>query len=121
MYDRLNKSIRSRASRAGISFGTLFFLFFVLLSSGISQVVGGTLSGVITDPSGAALSDATVLIHNDETGNERKLVTGADGRFSAPSVPIGTYTISVQHDGFTAQRRTGIPLTVGQSRSSTSP
>ncbi|QHS53755.1 carboxypeptidase regulatory-like domain-containing protein [Edaphobacter sp. 12200R-103] len=109
-------SIRSRASRAGIRFATLFSLFLVLLSSGIAQVVGGTISGVITDPSGAALSDATVLIHNDETGNERNLVTGADGRFSAPSVPIGTYTISVHHDGFTAQRRTGIPLTVGQSK-----
>jgi hypothetical protein len=116
MYDRLDTSIRSRASRVGISFGTLFFLFFILLSAGLAQVVGGTLSGIITDPSGAALSDATVLIHNDETSNERKLVTGADGRFSAPSVPIGTYTISVEHDGFTAQRRTGIPLTVGQSK-----
>ncbi len=81
-----------------------------------AQVVGGTLSGIITDPTGAALSEATVLIHNDETGNERSLITGTDGRFAAPSIPIGTYTITVKHDGFTEQRRTGIPLTVGQSK-----
>ncbi|HTH53767.1 MAG TPA: carboxypeptidase-like regulatory domain-containing protein, partial [Edaphobacter sp.] len=116
MYDRLNTRAHSRASRAGHIFVTFLSLFFALLSPAHAQVVGGTLSGVITDPSGAALSDATVLIHNDETGNERNLVTAADGRFSAPSIPIGTYTISVQHDGFSAQRRTGIPLTVGQSK-----
>lgn len=115
MYDRLNTRTRSHASRDGLIIVTLLFLFFVLIPAR-AQVVGGTLSGIITDPSGAALSDTTVLIHNDETGNERNLVTAADGRFSAPSIPIGTYTISVQHDGFTAQRRTGIPLTVGQSK-----
>jgi Carboxypeptidase regulatory-like domain len=81
-----------------------------------AQVVGGTLSGLITDPTGAALSDASVLVHNDETGNERRLTTGADGRFSAPSIPIGTYTITAEHPGFTAQRRIGIPLTIGQSK-----
>jgi hypothetical protein len=116
MYDLIDTSNRTRAPRAARTFGALFLLFFVLFSPSIAQVVGGTLSGIVTDPSGAALSDAVVLIHNDETGNERKLTTGADGRFSAPSVPIGSYTISVQHDGFTAQRRTGIPLTVGQSK-----
>ncbi len=80
-----------------------------------AQVVGGTLSGTVTDSTGAVLSNADVTVHNDETGNERHLTTGADGRYSAPSVPVGTYTITVAHDGFTPQRRTGIPLTVGQS------
>ncbi len=81
-----------------------------------AQVVGGTLSGIITDPTGAALSETSVLVHNDETGNERHLTTGADGRFSAPSIPIGTYTITASHDGFSLQHRTGIPLTIGQSK-----
>lgn len=114
MYDRQNTGARSRTARS-IIFVTLLAVSLVLTPAH-AQVVGGTISGIITDPSGAALSDTTVLIHNDETGNERNLVTGADGRYSAPSIPIGTYTISVQHDGFTAQHRTGIPLTVGQSK-----
>lgn len=94
------------------------FLIFSTFTTpyGHAQVVGGTLSGTVTDPDGAALSEASVLIHNDETGNERNLTTGPDGRFAAPSVPIGTYTITVQHAGFTEQHRTGIPLTVGQSK-----
>lgn len=81
-----------------------------------AQVVGGTLSGIITDPTGAALSEAHVTIHNDETGNERNLTTGSDGRFSAPSIPIGTYTITAEHDGFSVQHRTDISLTIGQSK-----
>ena len=55
------------------------------------------------------------LVHNDETGNERRLITGADGRYSAPSIPVGVYSVTAQHEGFAEQRRTGVGLTVGQS------
>ncbi|GGA53250.1 hypothetical protein GCM10011507_00390 [Edaphobacter acidisoli] len=88
-------------------------LFFALTAG--AQVVGGTLSGIVTDATGAALANATITVHNDETGNERHLTTGPDGRYSAPSVPVGTYTITAALDGFTPERRTSIPLTVGQS------
>jgi hypothetical protein len=92
-------------------------LFTVLLSvSAYSQIVGGTISGTVTDSTGAALGNAQVLVHNDETGNERHLVTAPDGRYSAPSIPVGTYTISAQMPGFSAAHRIGVPLTVGQSR-----
>ncbi len=97
-------------------FAKLLLIATFALTTLHAQVVGGTLSGTITDPTGAALTNAQVLVHNDETGNERRLTTGPDGRYSAPSIPIGTYTITVQLDGFTPQHRTGIPLTVGQSK-----
>lgn len=103
-------------SRISSRFVVAAALLAFVASPLLGQVVGGTLSGVITDATGAALSDAAVVVHNNETGNERKLTTGADGRFSAPSIPIGTYTITVQHAGFTEQRRTDIPLTIGQSK-----
>jgi len=105
------------SSAAEILLLAALVVFFALTALRLhAQVVGGTLSGVVTDPSGAALSEASVVVHNDETGNERRLTTGPDGRFSAPSIPIGTYTISAEHPGFTAQRRIGIPLTIGQSK-----
>jgi hypothetical protein len=80
-----------------------------------AQVVGGTVTGVVTDSTGAAIPDAAVKVRNLETGAERSLATGADGRFSAPSVPVGDYSISVSHDGFQAQQRNGISLVVGQT------
>ena len=50
-------------------------IFATLTAS--AQVVGGTLSGTVTDNTGAALANAAVLVHNDETGNERRLTTSA--------------------------------------------
>ncbi|MGB6722619.1 MAG: carboxypeptidase-like regulatory domain-containing protein, partial [Terracidiphilus sp.] len=49
------------------------------------------------------------------TGARRTLTTGADGRYAAPSVPVGDYTVRAAHDGFAAQERTGITLVVAQS------
>ncbi|HEY6413523.1 MAG TPA: TonB-dependent receptor [Edaphobacter sp.] len=110
--------VRTRKfSPAEILLIAALLLFFALSAlHAHAQVVGGTLAGVITDETGAALSNVAVLVHNDETGNERNLNTGPDGRYSAPSIPVGTYTITAQHEGFATQHRTGIPLTVGQSK-----
>ena len=99
-----------------ILIGTLVLYFALTAIHAHAQVVGGTLSGTITDSTGAALPNAIILVHNDETGNERRLTTGQDGRYSAPSIPVGSYTITAQLTGFTEQHRTGIPLTVGQSK-----
>ena len=80
-----------------------------------AQIVGGLISGTVTDASGAALAGASVVVHNAETGLERRLLTDAEGRYAAPSLPIGTYDVSASSEGFAPQQRTGIPLTVGQS------
>ncbi|AXC13264.1 Oar protein [Acidisarcina polymorpha] len=80
-----------------------------------AQVVGGTIAGEIVDASNSSIGRAEVVIRNQETGTERRLVTEDSGAFSAPSIPIGVYTIQVSHDGFAPLERTGISLTVGQS------
>ena len=90
-------------------------LFISALAPIRAQVVGGTISGIATDSTGAALSNAAVLLHNEETGSERRLTTDSSGAYSAPSIPVGRYTITVSHDGFAAQIRTDIVLTIGQA------
>ena len=80
-----------------------------------AQMVGGTISGDVVDPAGSAVPQAEVLIRNDETGSERKFVTADSGTFSAPSVAVGVYTVSVSRDGFAPLSRTGVALTVGQN------
>jgi hypothetical protein len=91
---------------------TLFVLFAPL--SLYAQVVGGNISGVVSDASGATLAHAHVVVRNTETGTQRLLETAADGRYSAPSLPVGSYTVTVSDGGF-ASRQTIIVLTVGQS------
>jgi hypothetical protein len=91
----------------------------ILLVSGTTlasaQIVGGTISGIVREASGATLAGATVTVRQGETGASRTLVTAADGRFYAPSIPVGEYSVSVKHDGFKTEERTGIALTVAQS------
>jgi hypothetical protein len=92
----------------------VFLSLFAALSLQ-GQIVGGTIAGSVQDATGAALSGATVTVRNTETGSIRKLTTGSDGRFSAPSVPVGTYSVTVAHDAFETQTRDGVALVVGQT------
>ncbi len=80
-----------------------------------AQIVGGTINGSVQDSTGAAIPGATVTVRNTETGTLRTLTTGPDGRFSAPSVPVGAYSITVDRSGFQSQKRDGIGLVIGQT------
>jgi hypothetical protein len=80
-----------------------------------AQVVGATLAGRAQDRTGATLPNSTVTVRNDETGAQRSLTTDADGRFSAPSLPVGQYSMTVAHPGFETQEVHGITLVVRQT------
>ena len=73
-----------------------------------AQVVGGSIAGTITDSAGAVLPGTPVMIRNEETGSERRLVTNGDGTYNAPSVPVGRYTVSAERGSFATQQRTGV-------------
>src|SRR6202051_3143199 len=79
-----------------------------------AQVVGATVSGTITDASGAAATGVTVAIKSLATQIATNSVTNADGFYIAPNLPAGEYQITVGAPGFATQVRSGIILTVGQ-------
>ena len=91
----------------------LIALFLAL--TGEAQVVGGSINGTVTDTTGAIIQSATVLVRNSDTGNQRSLTTDSAGRFSAPSIPVGAYTVTATAAGFATYKRTGIGLAIGQS------
>ncbi len=100
------------------SFRNLFILGAALLVSApvlVAQVVGGTISGTVVNPQGTAVAGATVTLRNAGTGTTRELTTGADGRFFAPSLPVGTYQVTVALDGYTTLVREGVAVGVGQA------
>ena len=92
------RTTRTKLSPFGVLFLGLFALFPALNAR--AQVVNGTISGTVTDATGAVITDAHVVIHNDDVGVERLLTTGGAGTFTAPAIPIGSYTISVDATGF---------------------
>lgn len=99
---------------------TIFFAGLVFAGMWVNsplqaQIVGGTISGTVEDVSGAALPGAAVAVRNVETSAVRLVTSGPDGRFFAPSIPVGQYAIAVSHDGFETQKRNGIGLAIGQT------
>ncbi len=66
----------------------LALLTFVAPIALHAQVVGGTLACTVTDPTGAVVANANVLVHTDDTGAQRALTTSATGTFSAPASAI---------------------------------
>jgi hypothetical protein len=92
--------------------GVLTLVFFLCMPMW-SQIVGGTLSGTITDTSGGAVPSATVSIKNVATGVVTNVTTNSQGIYNAPNLLPGTYETKVTATGFDTKSVSGIILTVG--------
>src|SRR5260370_9413780 len=87
-------------------------LALLLLSGATShaQVTGATLSGKITDSSGAVVVAARIVIEKMDTGVTREPMTNAEGLYSAPTLVPGSYELSISAKGFATQDPHRIPL-----------
>jgi hypothetical protein len=97
--------------------GVLFFLlaFALLAPQLVNADVTSSVAGTVTDPSGATLSNATVVLKSGDTGLERRVQTNAEGKYEFLAVPVGeNYSIRVEAVGFRATVQTGIKLEVNQ-------
>src|SRR5690349_122303 len=101
--------------RIPATFRVLVIATLIQFSANISfaQVSGATLSGTVTDPSGAAIVAAQVSIANKATGVSRSVVTDSAGLYSAPNLLPGVYDVTVSAPGFSTTKQSGITLTVG--------
>jgi Carboxypeptidase regulatory-like domain/TonB-dependent Receptor Plug Domain/TonB dependent receptor-like, beta-barrel len=79
-----------------------------------AQITAATVSGVVNDEAGGVLPRVEVTLKNVETGFTRSVVTSADGAYSIPGLPPGTYDASASLPGFTPALRSGIRLAIGQ-------
>jgi hypothetical protein len=73
----------------------------------------GTIAGTVSDPSGAAVPDATVEVRNVGTGLKQSVMSDAQGRFRVPELNLGNYEVQASKTGFESVVRQGITLTVG--------
>lgn len=89
------------------------FAAAALLSLG-AYAQTATLTGRVTDPSGAVIPDATVVATNEGTSVDSRTVANAEGYYALPQLPPGTYRVTIEKDGFRTIRQTGLPLAVGQ-------
>jgi hypothetical protein len=83
-----------------------------------AQVVGGTISGTVSDKSGAVVGNATVSVKNLATGVATTVRTNVQGLYSIPNLLPGNYQQTVSAAGFETAIRNGIVLTVGSQMAS---
>ncbi len=110
----------------------VFILCLIMANSTLFAQAGvARLTGLVTDPTKAAIRGAKVTAENKATGVSRATVTDDSGYYSFPAIPIGHYTISVQQPGFnritqtilldpSEKARQDFQLAVGQVSTSTS-
>ena len=79
-------------------FAVLSLTVFAVMAFG--QIDRGTISGSVKDPSGAVVPGAKVQIIQVDTNSTIDLVTNQEGLYTAPNLPVTTYKVSVQKEGF---------------------
>jgi Carboxypeptidase regulatory-like domain len=94
-------------------------MVFMLLSCGselcLAQLDRGTISGVVTDPSGSAIAGAKVTVTNAGMGTQNSTVTTGAGAYTVPQLAAGDYSITIVAPGFSTLIRNGITVSVGQT------
>lgn len=93
--------------------GTAVAVLSLALSHGNAQSTAATVSGTITDVSGAAVAGARVEVRNLGTGIVKATVSDNQGRYRVPELIVGAYEVQAAQPGLQSTIRRGITLTVG--------
>src|SRR5262245_13362100 len=89
----------------------LLVIIYGAFSSGApAQTITGRISGTITDASGAAVPGVTVKITNEATQQSRSATTESNGFYVATNLPVGAYSLTIEHRGFKKATKTGYNL-----------
>src|SRR5438105_9814177 len=81
-----------------------------------AQVDRATLTGTVTDSTGAVIVGARVEAVSTGTALRRETITGANGAYDLPGLAIGSYSVTISKEGFRAVQYKDVELSVGQSR-----
>ncbi len=109
----------------GQALAAVLILVLVAVGSARAQTPTGTIAGVVTDSTGAAVAEVQVDVTNRETGQKRAAVTSTDGRYAAEALLPGIYLVTAAITGFKRVERTAnveagttttvnLPLEVGE-------
>ncbi|HQR31752.1 MAG TPA: TonB-dependent receptor [Blastocatellia bacterium] len=99
--------------RIGQLFCLLMFCCFLSLVS-LAQTTSTTILGTVTDSAGAVVAGAKVTVTNNGTGVSRSVTTSSTGDYSFPLLDVGTYTVTVDAQGFKSGFRRGMILQINE-------
>jgi len=90
------------------------FLVLALSSAVFAQSARARIIGTVTDPQGAVVPNAKVTVINTATGVETKSTSDPEGRYQAVELPIGSYKVRVEHEGFKTTETSVFTLDINQ-------
>src|SRR5215510_326948 len=101
-----------KSLRPALSFA---FALLMLSAARVSAQTSGEITGLVTDPSGAAVAGATVTVTNKATGATRISATNSEGLYAFPSLLPGEYELKIERQGFKTAHLDNITLEVQQT------
>jgi hypothetical protein len=87
-----------------------------LVCSSLAQIDRAGLSGIVTDSSGSVLPQTRVTAVEAGTGLQRETVSSSTGAYGIPELPVGTYTITFEHEGFRLLTFMDVEEVIGRTR-----
>src|ERR1700728_399810 len=90
-------------------------LFLICTFAAFAQGDRGTITGTVTDPTGAVVPNANIQITNSETAVVYKVATTNTGNYTLVNLPVGTYVLTVDAPGFKKFERPGLVVQVAET------
>jgi hypothetical protein len=109
--------VTSRKNANSVRLGALLAVFLLTLCLPVlhAQLYTGSVSGTVTDPSGAAVPSANLTLTDVDKGFTYRATSDSDGRYLMGQVPPGTYNLSIETPNFQSQRKEAIKIDVNQN------
>jgi Carboxypeptidase regulatory-like domain len=95
---------------------SVLLMLFVFVSPMPAQWASSGLTGTVSDASGHALSGVKVTAVQVATGLKRQVVSSAEGAYYIPKLPVGSYTVTFDHEDFQSQRFDEVEQKLGSTR-----
>lgn len=105
--------LRGVRSYLGGALGILAVCLFVVVSSN-AQSTGGRIRGTVIDPSGSAVTAARLVLINEANGTQRATDSGASGEYIFLEVPVGSYQLEVNQQGFKKYLHKGLVVDLNE-------
>lgn len=110
---RLKALLRTAPDRPTVLV-TLLAALVLAPALSFAQDVTAAITGRVTDPSGAAVAGAKVTAIDTQRGTAWPTVTNSDGVYNLPRIPVGTYNVKVENQGFQISQQSNVTLQLNQ-------
>ncbi len=110
------QDMAGRTTLRGIRFLALICALALAICPKSRGQAAGSFSGDVVDPSGSAISGATIAVTSEGTGAVRAVKTDSAGHYLVPLLPVGTYTLRVDSSGFQSAETRSLRLQIQEAR-----